>query len=432
MGRNAVLHRLKPYCIITVLTMLTCVASLSMNSYAQVSDDGTVFNHENTITVFLDISRDYQDYIKTELTYVNYVRDPMQADAQILMTSRRTGSGGREHTLTFIGRNRFSAINDTLLCITGQHDTEEMQRAIILQVIKLGLVPYLSRTPLAPHIVVDVPGALDVNDQARTDDPWDYWVFTVDMDTDLEGEESKRELSIDGSLSADRVTHSWKLSFDLDSDYERQEYETEERTITSSRRSHEFETLVVKSFGDHWSFGGYGSLEKSSYRNIDFSFMIAPAVEYNIFPYDQSTHREFRFLYRLIYNSVDYVEETIFDHTSESLYRQRLSAIYEIKERWGSIWTSLEGSHYMHDIDKNRLELDCNIDVRLFEGLSLDVNGNVSRIHDQLSLPKEDATEEEILLNRRQLATQYDYYISVGLRYTFGSIYSNIVNPRMN
>lgn len=426
------LHRLMPSYTIILFAMLSCAVMPAGEAHAEAADADSIFTHDNTITVFLDISRNYQNYIKTELTYVNYLRDPAQADVQILMTTRRTGSGGREYTLTFIGRNSFAAVNDTLSTITGQHDTEEMRRAEILQVIKLGLVPYLSRTPLAPHITIDIPGAQDVNGQARADDPWDYWVFTIDMDTDLEGEESKEELSIDGSLSADRVTDEWKLSFDLDTDYNRQEYDTDDRTITSSRRSHEFETLVVKSLGDHWSLGAYGSVEKSSYRNIDLSFMAAPAVEYNIFPYEESTHREFRFLYRLVYNSVDYVEETIFDKTSEHLYRQRLSAIYEVKERWGSIWTSLEGSHYMHDANKNRLELETNIDIRLFEGFSLDIYSNVSRIHDQLSLPRANATEEEILLNKRQLATQYDFFISVGLRYTFGSIYSNVVNPRMN
>jgi hypothetical protein len=70
------------------------------------------------------------------------------------------------------------------------------------------------------------------------------------------------------------------------------------------------------------------------------------------------------------------------------------------------------------------------INLRLFEGFSFDIHGNVSMIHDQLSLPKEGATEEEILLEQRQLATQYDYFLSLGLRYTFGSIYTNVVNPR--
>jgi hypothetical protein len=39
-------------------------------------------------------------------------------------------------------------------------------------------------------------------------------------------------------------------------------------------------------------------------------------------------------------------------------------------------------------------------------------------------------TPEDILLQIRQLETQYDYYTSVGISYKFGSIYSNIVNPR--
>jgi hypothetical protein len=51
-------------------------------------------------------------------------------------------------------------------------------------------------------------------------------------------------------------------------------------------------------------------------------------------------------------------------------------------------------------------------------------------IHDQLSLPKEDIATEEILLQRKQLATQYQYWASIGFSYTFGSIYNNIVNPR--
>jgi hypothetical protein len=40
------------------------------------------------------------------------------------------------------------------------------------------------------------------------------------------------------------------------------------------------------------------------------------------------------------------------------------------------------------------------------------------------------ASYEDILLMRKQLATSFEYYFYVGLSYTFGSIYSNVVNPR--
>jgi len=103
---------------------------------------------------------------------------------------------------------------------------------------------------------------------------------------------------------------------------------------------------------------------------------------------------------------------------------------YEVKEKWGSISTTLSGSNYFHDFSKNSLNLYSDLSFRLFEGLSLNLYLNYSRIHDQLSLPKQGATEDEILLHRKQLATQYDFYTYFGLSYTFGSIYTNIVNPR--
>ncbi|MEA2104866.1 MAG: hypothetical protein U9P79_09545 [Candidatus Cloacimonadota bacterium] len=55
---------------------------------------------------------------------------------------------------------------------------------------------------------------------------------------------------------------------------------------------------------------------------------------------------------------------------------------------------------------------------------------DISRVHDQISLPAGDVTPEELLLKQRELETQYTYWGSIGLTYSFGSIYNNIVNPR--
>ena len=54
------------------------------------------------------------------------------------------------------------------------------------------------------------------------------------------------------------------------------------------------------------------------------------------------------------------------------------------------------------------------------------------RINDQISLKKENASQEEILLRLRQLATGYSYFLSFGINYRFGSIFNSVVNPRMN
>ena len=107
-----------------------------------------------------------------------------------------------------------------------------------------------------------------------------------------------------------------------------------------------------------------------------------------------------------------------------------MSATLELKRPWGTISTTLEGSHYFHDIKKNRVSLDGQISLRVFKGMNFNISGGGARIHDQLSLPKGGATIEEVLLQRRQLETSYNYFFSVGLSYTFGSILSKVVNPR--
>lgn len=60
----------------------------------------------------------------------------------------------------------------------------------------------------------------------------------------------------------------------------------------------------------------------------------------------------------------------------------------------------------------------------------MNFGGGASMIHDQLSLVKQNLTYDQILLQRKEIATQYEYYLSFGLSYTFGSIYNNVVNPR--
>jgi len=70
------------------------------------------------------------------------------------------------------------------------------------------------------------------------------------------------------------------------------------------------------------------------------------------------------------------------------------------------------------------------VSVRVFRGFSFNVRGRFERVHDQLSLPIGDATIDEILLRRKELATDFEYSFEVGFRFTFGSVYSNVVNPR--
>jgi hypothetical protein len=66
----------------------------------------------------------------------------------------------------------------------------------------------------------------------------------------------------------------------------------------------------------------------------------------------------------------------------------------------------------------------------VLKGLSLSFSGGASILHDQLGLAKGVASTEEILLKKKELATQFQYYGSFGVTYIFGSMYNNVVNPR--
>ena len=70
------------------------------------------------------------------------------------------------------------------------------------------------------------------------------------------------------------------------------------------------------------------------------------------------------------------------------------------------------------------------MEVRIVRGLSFEIGGGASLIRDQLAIPARGATPEEILLELRDLLTDYRYDARIGLSYSFGSIFSSVVNPR--
>jgi len=86
----------------------------------------------------------------------------------------------------------------------------------------------------------------------------------------------------------------------------------------------------------------------------------------------------------------------------------------------------------LHDFSKNRVDISTSISFRIFKGFSVELYGGYSFIHNQLNIAKNDATLEEILLQQRSFATSFSYWSSFGISYTFGSIYNNIVNPRLS
>jgi hypothetical protein len=286
---------------------------------------------------------------------------------------------------------------------------------------------YVGKTPVSDRVSISFMDKVEPTD---VEDKWNFWVFSISGDTFLNGEESYKSGMLSGSFSANRVTPELKIRMSLSAFFDNSEFKFDDEVIESDSDSQTFSGLIVKSISEHWSVGGFLSASSSTYSNTELRLNPAPAIEYNVFPYSESTTHQLRFLYRLNFISARYREETVYEKTYENLWQQSLEIAFEVKKKWGTASASIVGSHYFHDFGLNRIQLNGELSLRLIRGLNFNIYGRYSRIRDQLSLPRGELTIEEVLLRQKQLATGYTYSMSVGLSFTFGSLKSNVVNPR--
>lgn len=377
--------------------------------------------------VYLDIPEQYLDYVKTEIPYVSYVRDRALSEVQIMLLEAETGGGGIQYSTTLIGHKQYEGINDTLSFELTPGQAEDAMRQRLVALLKRGLMRYVARTQLADDITISY---VKHSTTGQQEDRWNYWVFSLNSQGYVQGDKTWGNLYLWNYLSANRVTPSLKIELSVGTSYNESRFDVSNATVVSITRSQYLSNLVVRSINDHWSYGLSADLSASSYSNVDLLLAVAPAIEYNVFPYSISTRRQLRILYRIYIEHVKYVEETIYDKLAENLCKEAVSITYSSRQEWGSITTSLSGSNFFHNFNKNRLTLTNDISLNLAKGFSLTLTGQAFMTHDLLSPAKGATSYEDILLRRKQLNSQYSYYFAFGLRYSFGSIYSNIVNPR--
>ena len=382
------------------------------------------------VRVFLDCRSCDENYLRTEITFINYVRDRATADLHILVTTQPTGGGGTEFTLKFIGLGRFQGVEQQLSYVAPQTNTDDETRKALARVLKLGLVRYAADTPLGSQLDVSYK-APEAASAAGVRDPWNFWVFRVGIGGEFEGARSDKSSSIEGFFTASRTTDRWKLAFNTNTDYREDRFVLEdESTFVSITRTNEGNALAVRSLNEHWSIGAVGSLSSSTFLNHRFRMRAGPAIEYSVFPYSESTRRLLTLYYTAGYHRFDYREITLFDKTEETLADQLFEASLNLRQPWGNAFASAQIAQYLTDLDKYRISGFGELEVRLFKGFSVEVFGELSRRRDQIYLPKGEASNEEILVRQRELATGYQYDINFGISYSFGSIYNNIVNPR--
>jgi len=382
--------------------------------------------------VFFDCqTRCYWDHIRTELSYLDFMRDRQNADVYLLLTSLTTGSDGTQWTLTLNGLGRFGGMDDTLVFFTGADATDGQLQNLQVEKIQMALLPFILKTSLAGRVQVQVGKDTTVTGTSNTrPDPWDYWVFSLGGELNLNGEESFTSLNARSFLSVNRVTDYDKLRFSVNYNYSRNRFSLEQEDFISKIRQFSVWTIYVHSISDHWSLGGFASIYNSTVANIDFETSLRPAIEYNVFPYAEATKRQFTFLYNIGPFFNNYTDTTIYNLKRQWFVRQDMEVDFRQIEEWGTLDIGVEFANYLHDWSLLALTFNPEIGWNIFRGFNLNMGGEISLVRNQLNIRKGSATNEEVLLQLRDLGTNYQYHFYMGLSYRFGSLTSNVVNTR--
>jgi hypothetical protein len=389
------------------------------------------------LRVFLDCPSGGCDrnFLVTAMPFALWTQDRLDADVHLLVTRLNTGAGGSEYTVGLIGRGAFAGRADTLVTFVPPNSTDDMRRRELARVVQIGLLPYALRTSEASNFAVRYtpPDAQAASPLADITDPWDFWVYRVRVNGSGNAESRSSNYQLSGSFNASRVTEAWKLSFNVYDEYRANYFTLSDGESRSYiLRSADVSSRIVRSVSEHWSVGTRVSGGMSEFRNQDATAGLDLSAEYNVFPWRDATNRQLIALVALGGRYYDYAEITIFDHLSEMRPVARAIIAGESRQQWGTLDGAMRYTQFLHDTERFNLSFNGRAQFRISRGLALEIRGDAAKVNDQLYLPRGEASDDEVLTRQRALATAYRLGGSVGLSFTFGSIYNTIVNPRLD
>ena len=384
------------------------------------------YGQNNKLKAYLDCRCD-QNYLKQQTSFLEHVRDQNLADIEIFILDVRNPTGTRTFEIKVDGNNEYQEISSSTLVSGYANDTSSTLRDKLLNKLKLALIPFLDKASY--NIKVDVDSNFD--DLTVNDDKWKNWVFELSGSYNDDKEESRKTNRYELEFEIDKLTPEWRIGMEIKRNESNGKFFSNDKVYTSNRKTTSISGRVVRSISDHFSAGIFSSAYQNTYENIDFNRYIAPAIEYSFYPYKDVLSKEITLAYRIGIGKRNYIEKTIYGYEKQKLSSQTLSLNIRFRQKWGNISSYLNATQFLNDGTKKRFSLRSDLDLRVFQGLAVRFSGNVNLIREQYSLAAVSTSIEELLLQQRQIATDYRTNFSVGLSYTFGSIYNSVINTRL-
>lgn len=383
-------------------------------------------SQEKKLKVYIDCRCD-ENYLKQETSFLEYVRDQDLADIEIFVRDERNPTGSRSFEIKIDGNNDYEGISSSTVAVGYVNDTSSTLRDKLLNKLKLALVPFLDKGNYTLKVDIDS----NFEDLSINDDKWKNWVFELSGSYNNDKEESRQTNRYEIEFEIDKLTEDWRIGMELKRNESNRKFFSEDDVYTSNRKSTSFNGRIVRSISDHFSAGAFFGLYQNTYENIDLNRYIAPAIEYSFYPYEDVLSKEITLAYRIGVGKRNYIEKTIYGYEKQKLSSQTLSLNIRFRQKWGNISSYLNATQFLNDGSKKRFSLRSDLDIRVYEGLAVRLSGNINLIREQYNLAAGSTSIEDLLLQQRQIATDYRTNFSVGLSYTFGSIYNSIINTRL-
>ena len=386
------------------------------------------------LKVYLDCSwRCDADFLQREMSYIDFFRDAKSANLHIIVKGETGSSGGEIVTFRFIGVEEFEGVNNTLMLDVSVNTPEASKRELYLEILRKGVYAYIIRTSNKDNVNISYTETEEKIENEEEKDKWNNWAFRTSIGGNFSGQESYSNSRSYLSLSANKITEESKFTSDLDIISSISKYKFENSPdVTVENKSKNANFTYVKSKGEHFSIGAKAYYSQSTYKNYDGHYQFSPCIEYNIFPYSESSEHRLSLLYGVSANHNNYTDTTVYFKTSENFASHLFELTYDNSQTWGSFSFSINGNQILDkdDMKKYNIGIYSNIDWNIAKGLALNFWGFVNFDRAQIQLPLNGATYEEIILRQKELESNYSYYMNFGLSYTFGSMKNNVVNPR--
>jgi hypothetical protein len=297
-----------------------------------------------------------RDFLVTELKWINFMRDRLDADFHILVTSQQTGSGGRQYAVVAIGQRAFAGKVDTLNFITNPNDANDLIRRQLLRVIGQLLLPHAAQGPLGSRLTIAYAAPTGATSASTTAarDRWNFWTYSISANGFLNGESRQSFRNGWTNFSANRTTEAWMVRLNANASYDESKFTFElqpgtDTTIVALQRSSGFSGMAVKSINDHWSAGGRASVERSDFQNLDLGSQAAAAIEWNFYPYQDFARRKLALLYTIGVRNNQYKEITIYDRLSETRPMHTFDATLGARQPWGQANVTLYGRQFLDE-----------------------------------------------------------------------------------